>query len=97
VSLRREEEVKERGQGASPTTGELGRRQWRGGRRSNSVAKAVMAREGVGVWECAKGGYGGALGRLYRLGWRKEAVPRRPWPSMAGLDGKLRGEGGLRG
>jgi hypothetical protein len=33
-----------------------------------SVAKAARAREGVGAWDCAKGGYGGALGRLYRLG-----------------------------
>jgi hypothetical protein len=43
---------------------ELGRRKWRGGRRSNSVARAARAREGVGAWECAKGGYGGALGAL---------------------------------
>jgi hypothetical protein len=53
------------------------------------------------VWELGSvrrgGGYGGALGRLYRLGWCREAVPRWPWPSMAGLNGKLRGEGGLRG
>jgi hypothetical protein len=47
--------------------GELGRRQWRGGRHSNSVAKAARAREGVGAWDCAKGRYEGALGRLYRL------------------------------
>jgi hypothetical protein len=48
-------------------------------------------RGSLGVCE---GGYAGALGRLYRLGWHREAVPRRPWPSsMAGLDGKLRGKG----
>jgi hypothetical protein len=30
------------------------------------------------------------------LGWRREAVPRRPWPSMAGLEEELKGGGGLR-
>jgi hypothetical protein len=49
VSFQCEEEVK-RGWGASPTTRELGRGQWRGGRRSNSVARAARARKGVEAW-----------------------------------------------
>jgi hypothetical protein len=48
LPMRRRSE--ERGWGASPTTRELGRGQWRDDRRSNSVARAARAREGVEAW-----------------------------------------------
>jgi hypothetical protein len=62
---------------------ELGRRQWRGGRRSNSVARAARAREGVGARECAKGSTEVPWGRLYRLGIEGEGGFPAAWPSMA--------------
>jgi hypothetical protein len=62
---------------------ELGRRQWRGGRRSNSVAREARAREGVGARECAKGSTEVPWGRLYRLGIEGEGGFPAAWPSMA--------------
>jgi hypothetical protein len=52
----------------------------------------------AGRLECGvKGGRGRSWELLYRLVWRREAVPRRPWPSMAGLERELKGGGELRG
>jgi hypothetical protein len=50
-----------------------------------SVAKAARAQEGVGAWECAKGGYGGALGRLYRLGVARGGAS----PAAMAINGQL--------
>jgi hypothetical protein len=70
---------------------ELGRRQWRGGRRSNSVARAARARDGVGAWECAKGSTEVPWGRLYRLGIEGEGgFPAGLAIHGRGLDGELR-------
>jgi hypothetical protein len=72
---------------------ELGRRQWRGGRRSNSVARAARAREGVGAWECAKGSTEVPWGRLYRLEMEgKGGFPAGMAINGCGLDGELGGE-----
>jgi hypothetical protein len=51
-----------------------------------SVAKAARAREGVGAWDCAKGGTEVAWVAYIGSGWCGEAVPRRPWPLMAGFE-----------
>jgi hypothetical protein len=56
---------------------ELGRRQWRGSRRCNSVARAARAREGVDAWVEAKGKPREALGCLNRHGKGGEATSRR--------------------
>jgi hypothetical protein len=97
VSLRCEE-VKERDSGVSPTTRELGRRQWRGGRRSNSVTIAARAREGVGAWECANGGAEVPWGRLYRLKIEGEGgFPADMAINGRGLEGELRGRGIMEG
>jgi hypothetical protein len=51
-----------------------------------SVVKAARAREGVRAWDCAKEGTEVPWVAYIGSGWRGEAVPRRPWPLMAGFE-----------
>jgi hypothetical protein len=73
-----EGETNGRDQGASPTAEALGQRQWRGGRRSNTVAQAARAQETRGLGVKRRGRCGVLWGRLNRpRGSSGRRFPRR--------------------
>jgi hypothetical protein len=61
-----------------------GRFQWAAA--ASSVWRKRDSKEAGRLGCGVKGGRGRPWELFYRLGWRGEAVPRRPWPLMAGFE-----------
>jgi hypothetical protein len=78
-----EGEANGRDQGASPMAGRHGQRQWRGGRRFNTVAQAARAREARRLGVKRRGECGVLWGRLNRPGGAPGGGSPAAWPSMA--------------